>query len=788
MKKARRPVRGGADSARKSTAAPAGNDLLRRGVQAFREGRYAEAERIMQNLLATNPSVPDALHILGLLSVKAGRLEEGERLLRRCVAAAPTYTDAHNNLGNALMARGQVAKAEASYARAVELKPDYPISHYNLGNALRAQGRLDDAALAYRRAVKLDPGYTGARINLANLLCEQQIYDEAEDLYRDVLERSPDMADVRLNLGNVHRLRGDLQQARSQYEALLAAAPDNARGRLSLALICLEERDLDGAARLIEQVQDSGGAPKSEVLAARAAFFTQLGDFQAAAEALQESLKSGANRPEYWVKLADLFAEMGHRDRAVEVLQDGVSRFVGRPSALLGRLVLNQRHLCDWRHLDERVETLVQRVRSGDAAAVLPFFAMSLSDFSPAELLDVARAHGRRFRDWERRGPVAISREGDTPDRRLRIGYVSGDFREHPSSYLAVSAFELHDRDCFEIFAYAIGPPDDSPMRRRLSAAFDQFVDVQGMTHEGAARRIAEDEIDILVDLQGYTRFARTEIFAMRPAPIQVSWLGFAGTMGVSFIDYLVADPVVAPPQDASCYEEALAYLPNCYAPVDFRREVSPSPTRAAVGLPEDAFVYCSFNNPYKLTPEILDCWCTLLAEVPKSVLWLYADSDLQRENIGREAKLRGLSEERVVFARKIGQSEHLARLSLADLFLDSPPYGAHTTASDALWAGVPLVTCSGQTFPSRVAGSVLTAGCLPELICENLTEYRALARSLATDSIRMAQLRGRTAEARVSAPLFDTRRFVRDLESLYRRMWARHLAGSRPDVLNCDA
>jgi hypothetical protein len=364
---------------------------------------------------------------------------------------------------------------------------------------------------------------------------------------------------------------------------------------------------------------------------------------------------------------------------------------------------------------------------------------------------------------------------------RVRIGYLSSDFHEHATSRLVAEMIERHDRSRFEVTLYSFGIDDASAMRRRMIGAGERFVDLREASSRAMADRIRADGIDILVDLKGYTFGARTAVFAYRPAPIQVNFLGFPGSLGAAFYDYVVTDPVVTPQSAAADYDEKFAFLPDCYQPNDSQRAVGAVPTRASCGLPEQGFVFCCFNNTYKITPDLFDRWCSLLRQVEGSVLWLL-DANLQaKESLLREGAARGIAPERFVFAPKLASEEHLARLTLADLVLDTLPYNAHTTASDALWVGVPVVTCPGQTFAARVAASLLTAVGLTETIAASLDHYEAIALRLARDPAGLAALKARLAQARTASALFDSGRFAANLESLYQRMFDRWTAGAAP-------
>ncbi len=756
---------------------------LRRGIEAFQAGRLNEAQRVLVKVLERAPDTLEALLIMGLLAARQGRLAEAEGWLRRCVAIAPGHAAAQDNLGNALMAQGRPTEAEVCHREATRLAPTYPPAWYNLGNCLRAQTRLDEAEAAYRRAIELAPGYREAWINLANLLREREAYPEAERIFRDLLARQPDLHEARLNLGTLYRLQYRYREARAQYETLLRAAPAHPRALLSLALVCLGERDEAGAQALIAQAEASGAAPPRELHAARVGLFSHLGDPGALRAEIVKAERTGVNNLEYEHILAQTLARLGQHEEAVAIWERILPHLSTPPRDLLGALAASQRHLCDWCSWDERVPALVKRIQAGEGDAIEPFDAFNLPGLNATDLLRVARAYGQRYRGWQELGPLHA--QGPRPTRdRLRIGYLSGDLRDHATARLTAGVFEMHDRNRFEVFAYSLAPLDESALCQRLVAAFEHFTEVHTLTPNEAARRIRADEIDILVDMHGYTRFSRPAILAQCPAPLQVSWLAFPGSMGVPFIDYLIADPRVVPLEEAAAYDEALAYLPNCYQPRDVRAPRAPTPTRAQVGLPEDAFVYCCFNHTFKYTPELFALWCDLLRAVPGTVLWLFAPGTAARAHLLQEVTRLGIDPDRLLFADHVPQDQHLARISLADLFLDTAPYNAHTTASDALWASVPVLTCPGLTFPSRVAASILTAADLPELIARDPDQYRAMALHWANHPNELWDLRFKLAATRDLTPLFDTQGYTRDLEVLYLRMWQRRQAGQPPATL----
>ena len=370
-----------------------------------------------------------------------------------------------------------------------------------------------------------------------------------------------------------------------------------------------------------------------------------------------------------------------------------------------------------------------------------------------------------------------------SPRNKIRVGYSSNDFRNHPVAHLIAGLFELHDRDEFEVFAYSYGPDDSSSFRRRIEQSCDRFVDIRDFSHIDAARRIFEDKIDILVDLMGYTKNHRMQISALKPAPILTVYLGFPGTTGADFFDYILTDRLVTPEDHVKYYSEHVVHLPHCYLLNDHKAEISDKPiSRRDVGLPEDAFVFCSFSQTYKIEPVMWEVWMGILRSVPGSVLWLSRGNETAQRNLKRQAGARGVDPDRIVFAEVLPKKpQHLARLRLADLFLDTRIYNAHATASDVLWAELPMITLQGSHFASRVASSILTAIGLPELITHDLDEYEALALRLARNPGELAAVGKKLSRNRLAEPLFDTPRFARNLESAYRQMWALYQDGNEP-------
>ena len=460
-------------------------------------------------------------------------------------------------------------------------------------------------------------------------------------------------------------------------------------------------------------------------------------------------------------------------------------------AACAASLLEAQQHVCDWSRFDELCERRRASARSESAEEPLPApFGLLSIPATLEEQLACARAYSRGIAARAAREaagaplprvPAAAVR---APTRRLRVGYLSADFHEHVTAHVMVDVFELHDRRRFEMVAYSYGPDDGSAIRGRLARAFDRFVDLRRFSNAAAAAAIREQGTDILIDLKGHTLGARTEIVAMRPAPVQVSYLGYPATMGADFIDYIVTDRFVLPLRDLRWYAEKPVYLPGSYYPSDRGRPIAEAPARRELGLPEAAVLFCCFNQAYKITPPVFAAWMRLLRDVPQSVLWLLEMDRAASENLRAAAQRAGVDPARLVFAAKTGPAEYLRRLRAADLFLDTAPYNAHTTASDALWVGLPVVTWAGATLPARVAASQLHAIGLPELSAESLEAYETLARRLALAPAELAAVRARLAHNRDRTALFDTPRYVRNLEAAFEAMWDRYLAGAPPGAI----
>lgn len=483
--------------------------------------------------------------------------------------------------------------------------------------------------------------------------------------------------------------------------------------------------------------------------------------------------------------------ELKMKEEASQCFQTALAMGVGKHElGVRALLSYFEREACNWAGADEGLAQLnaaIERLPDDAAAPTAPFAHVTLID-DPLAQLKAARSLARSLALHAK--PFAPRASDWRPDggRRLRLGYLSCDFHEHATTILMAEMLEHHDRSRFEVTLYSHGKDDRSAMRQRVMAGSEHVVDLRGQSDRDIAERIHADGCDLLIDLKGYTRDHRVGVFAWKPAPVSATWLGFPGSTGADYIDYLIGDPVVTPLDHAAHYSEHLAQMPVCYQPNDRQRALPPAPTRAEAGLPDDALVLAGFNQPYKISAQVFDVWCAILQALPQAVLWLLEWNAQSRDNLSREAAQRGIDPARIVWAQRKRPADHMARMQLADLFLDTWPCNAHTTASDALWAGVPVVTWAGQTFASRVAASLVHAVGQGELACRDIEHYAHTVVELAHDPARRQALREQLVQARTASPLFDSAGFTRDIEALYLRMMQRHVDGLGPAPLAAAA
>ncbi len=800
---------------------PSPERLLEHGLEFHRQGNYNYAIQVYQELLALVPTHADALHLIGealyrqgqfgaalsylnraianvahhfylntrgMVLLESGHVMEAEQDLRRAIKAVPDYLEAHINLSNACRQKKDFKHAKRFAELAVKLNPQSAAAWNAVGAVEMESARLDEALLAFDRALEMAPGALVTVKNKAKILVVQKKWQDALPL----LTQASDLQDfeVYTMLSRAHSVLGRADSAIDPFQAAMrVSTPD-----LRKAYFATPE----GVEQLIA-MGDALGVYRS--------------NFSAAAELYQSAIES---LPEHTTLINNLAVTQFNQavfDKAVENLRKlllldptnaqartnlGVSLIMQDQSeeaidefklalehdpqflAAAGWMIGEKNRICSWDgmlELRKKVADLLDR--PGSKQSVNSFILLSNYD-DPAKFLEWSRINSREnFANLGIQSPPAIG-VGRTHDR-IRVAYFSVDFRNHPVAHLTAPLYGMHDRSKFEVWVYSYGPDDQHSVRRRIQDSAEHFVNLEGYSIQSMVERIRNDEIDILVDLSGNTRGSKIQVLGHRPAPVQVHWLGFIGSMGSQYYDYTIVDGFVAPEGSDEYYDEKLVRMPDCFQINDTARPQSLTPLmRAQCGLPEEGFVFADFNQSFKIQPEIFAAWVRIIKTVPGSVLWLADGHHSYIKNIRAEWARAGLEDRRLVIAPRVSVDQYLAQYQLVDLFLDVFPYTSGTTASDALWAGCPLLALVGKTMVARMAGSLVKAAGLPELLTYSLDEYVERAVHYATYPAELKALRQRLIEQRSNVPLFDTSRFVRNLENAYEQMAQKSWAGQQ--------
>ena len=748
------------------------------GVVLNGVGKPEEALRQFERALGLNPRHLKALNNRGVTLNALGQREQAIAAFNQALALDPNYFDALYNKGNALDEGGRVEEALAAYDRVLALQPGFPQGHVNRGRALQQLGRFEEALAACERAIVLKPNYPEAHFNRGAILAALGRLGDAIANYDAAIAARPAYAEAHNNRGVALAAIERPREALASYDAAIAAKPDYVEAFSNRGNALMELRRLAEAAASYGRA----GALKPDFAEAhnnRGIAFKELRRLEEAVASYDAAI---AARPDY----AEALNNRGNALRSAKRLDEAIASYDAAIALnpdldfLLGEAFHTRMQACDWRRYDDDRATLAARIAS-NARALSPFIA--LASFDSCEIQFAA------LKTWVEAKHAQIIPSPFPPPgattRKIRIGYYSPDFREHPMAFLMQSVFRAHDRQRFETFAFSFDNPPGDRLNAELRGAFDHFLDVSTLSDPDVVALSRERSIDIAVDLAGFTAGKRTKVFALRAAPVQVNFLGFPGTMAAPFIDYVVADATVVDAGKRRFFSEKLIALPDTYYPTSYGADLfRPERTfsRVELGLPDNAFVFCCFNNNYKITPHVFDVWMRILRRVEASVLWLFEDNSTAADHLRKEAAAHGVDSRRLIFAGRMKVADHLARLAAADLFLDTLPYTAHTTATDALWAGVPIVTRIGESFAARVAASVLKAAGAPELITQTWEGYAALAIELATRPEALATIKQKLATNRSSAPLFDTARYTRNLEAGYTAVHARRAAGLAPD------
>jgi predicted O-linked N-acetylglucosamine transferase (SPINDLY family) len=628
------------------------------------------------------------------------------------------------------------------YKKVLELSPNNPLVLSNLGSSLNAIGHNHEALSLYQKAIKVDPNAIEAWYNAANTLCDIGAYKEALTYYEQSFKLDPQFYQAYVNYGKILFELKRYSESLTYYDKALSIHRDSL-----------------------------------ECLINKGATLNELKKYDEAITHFDKALSLAPDYAEGWSNKGITLNELKRYDEAIAHYGKALS-LKSDLDWIYGDLVHTKLKICSWTDLVNSLEFFSKKLMTNEKVSQ-PFSLIILNDDAQLHKKSSEVYIQARYPLNPSLGPILKHPQS----QKIRVGYFSADFHNHATGYLMAELFELHDKSQFELTGFSFGPITGDEMRQRLEKSFDQFIEVGRKSDVEVAKLSRDLNIDIAVDLKGFTQDARTGIFSYRAAPIQVNYLGYPSTMGSDYIDYIIADKTLIPLDTQSSYTEKVVYLPNSYQVNDRKRAISEKQfTRQELGLPEDSFVFCCFNNNFKILPATFTSWMRILKSVEGSVLWLFQDNPWAVENLKKEAEKQGVDAQRLVFADRLPVSEHLARHRQADLFLDTLPYNAHTTTSDALWSGLPVLTLMGQSFASRVAASLLNAIGLPELVTKTQEEYEALAIELAIAPQKLADIKLKLAKNRLTTPLFDTPLFTKNIEAAYIKMYERYHDDLEPD------
>ena len=748
------------------------------GLALQEQGETDEAIAKYRHALKINPEFPQALSNLGISLKASGDLKGALGCYHQALRINPNFSDALHNMGKTLAELGNFGEAIDCYSRALQTMPENAAIHSNLGNAFLRQGDIDRAIKCFSQTANLKPGSTDAYNSLGNAFRLKKDTDNALDSFKRALELDPQSAETYNNMGNAHIERENLAEAVENYRQALNINPDlikahynlgiglSAMGQTSLAIDSYEQA-LTLNPNHAETHNNLGNIHRNNY------------DLERAVNSYNMALAINPTYAAAHHNLGLTLKDNHQLDEAIKSFQSALDAQPDYDEACAQKMHLKAQ-ICDWTSLEEHRGVLAN-LGIGDKE-VTPFTLLALEDVPERHRLRAETYAKNTFKGR----PLTPPPSPKIISKQLRIGYFSADFRNHPVSSLITRMFELHNRENFNIYAYSYGPDVQDEMQQRVIAAVDKFHPIGCLTDLAVAKLAHEDKLDIAIDLTGYTQHSRTSVFAYRVAPIQINYLGYPSTSGADFMDYIVTDEVIVPRHNYQYYSEKKIRLPNTYMVTDNTRHISNKViTRSQMHLPENGFVFCCFNSTYKITRKEFDIWMRLLLRIEGSVLWLRHGNKQSEEILKREAKLRGVAPNRLVFARRIEMSEHLARHRLADLFLDTFTFNAHSTAIDALWTGLPVITKLGKGFAGRVSASLLNAVGLSDLVTTSEQSYEALALELATNSSQLRDVKNKLSVNRLTMPLFNTEQFTRDFENAYQQIYYAYCEGNEPDDID---
>ena len=742
------------------------------------KGKFDEALKIIHRSTLINSKQANAFNTQGNILSDLGKLDEALLSYDRAITLTPHYVEAHYNRGNLYKDQNKLEEALESYKQVIILKPDYTAAYNNQGIVLQKLNRLDEALLSYQQAITLNPKYIETYLNLGALYKEQNLLIEALDRYNHVITLNPNYAEAYCHRGIILKELNLPNEALANYNQAISLNPHYAEAHCNRGVTLQDFTFLEDALASYNQAIALNPL-YAEAYSNRGTVLRDLNRYDEALASYQHAISLKPNYAEAYTNLGITLQDLKHLkealpnfDRAIELKAD--------IDFLLGYSLHTRMHLCIWDDFSQRLTDIIQNTQQSKVVS-MPFALLGLTD-APAIQKKSAEIYIRE------KYPLNTALPKIKPylhHTKIRLGYFSVDFRNHPVSYLTAELYETHDRNHFEVYAFSLGPNTQDEMNLRIRKGVNHFYDVQHLSDPEIASLSRSLEIDIAIDLGGFTQGSRTGIFALQTAPIQISYLGYLGTMGAEYIHYLMADETIIPECNQEHYSEKIVYLPNYQINDSKQKLPTHQVTRQESGLPAQAFVFCCFNNTYKITPTTFDSWMRILNQVENSVLLLYVDNETAKINLIATCQLKGINPDRLFFGARLSINDYLARYQVVDLFLDTSPYNAGTTASDALKMGVPVLTCVGHSFASRMAASLLTALNLTELITNHISDYERVAIELATSPNKLNQLKNKLKLNLASSILYNTQLCTQSIEAAYNKMHERAQKNLPPEHIH---
>jgi len=728
-----------------------------------------------EKAISIDPDFVEVYFNLGTTFQELGQLDNAVKYYKNAIEINSNYPEAYNNLGVAYKDLKEFDSAIEVYQIAIKIKSDYAEAHNNIGVVFKELGQLDDAVKSHKTALKIIPEYAEAHNNLGIILIEDKQLDKAIRRFEKSIAADKNFIEAYNNLGSAHMELNHFDLSLENFQKALKINPNYVEAHNNLGRLFMHLGQLNEA---VEYFQKSIKINPNYEYAHNnlGLVYSDLGNLDESAKCYKKAMAINPNYFEPCANYANLLTDLNDLDDALKHYEQAYEL---NPEAdyMQGNILHTKMRICVWDNYSNQLNDLQNKINDGKKV-IVPFQLMALIDDPELQ----SKASVIYAQDKYPKNNFLPKMDHYPKHKKIRIGYFSADFREHPVAFLTAELYEIHDRSQFEVHAFSYGPNTQDEINLRIKAGVDHFHDVRSMSHKEIATLSRSLEIDISVDLSGTTQNSKTEVFAMLSAPIQTSYIGWLGTMGADYYHYLIAAKGMIPKKNQEYFSEKIVYLPSYQ--VNDSQESLPEPflSRKDLGLPKDIFVFCCFNNTYKITPIVFDSWARILKRVEKSVMMIYVANKLAQKNLIKEITLRGINPERLYFGEKLQRNEYLDRYRLADLFLDTFPYNAGTTASDALKMGLPILTLNGNSFNSREASNIISAVNMPEMIVESQVEYESLAVELATNPKKFRFMKEKLVDNLPNAPLYNTRLFAKNIESAYKTMFERYHQGLDPD------